>query len=169
MVTNKRTHTRHAMNRMSPLRLAALALGIAIAPLQAQSNPPLGKWNIEYARGMRVENDVPTPVMGTGTLTIVQDADSLLGTIDGSARADGTTAPTTKLSGRLNNGSAVLISRSKAKVNMNGEMNEIDITVTWTLPATGDALSGTLLRKVGVASPMADAPASPVKGTRIKS
>lgn len=157
------------MNRMSPLRLAALALAVAVAPLQAQSNPLLGKWTIEYARGMRVENDVATPVMGTGTLTIVQDADSLLGTIDGSPRPDGTMAPATKLGGRLNNGSAVLISKSKARVNMNGEMSEIDITVTWTLSAAGDALSGTLLRKVGVASPMADAPASPVKGTRIKS
>ena len=157
------------MNSMSVYRLAAFALSVAVAPIQAQSNSLLGKWTIAYARGMSVENGVSTPVMGTGTLTIVQDADSLLGTIDGSPRPDGTMAPATKLGGRLTNGSAVLISRSKAKVNRNGEISEIDMTVTWTLSAAGDALNGTLLRKVGVDGPLADAPASPVKGTRVKS
>ena len=157
------------MNSMSLLRLAALVLSVAVAPIQAQSNPLLGKWTVEYTRGVSVENGVSTPVMGTGTLTIVQDADSLLGTIDGSLRPDGSMAPATKLGGRLTNGSGVLISRSKAKVNRNGEISEIDMTLTWTLSAAGDALNGTLLRKVGVDGPLADAPASPVRGTRVKS
>ncbi len=162
---------RQFMKRISARALAALLAFATVAtlPLHAQATPLLGKWTIEYARGVRMENGEQTPIMGTGTLTITQDADSLVGTIDGSARPDGSMAPATKLTGRIARGSAVLVSTSKAKMNINGDVTDIDVVVTWTLQATGDALSGTMQRAMNAAIPMPDTPPSPVKGTRLKS
>lgn len=92
-------------------------LGFAPLAAHAQASPLAGKWTIEYAGGMRIENDTPTPIM------------------------------------------------AKARLNMNGEERIATAISTWTLSAEGDALRGTLERRIdGMDLPVP--PAQPVTGTR---
>lgn len=138
----------------------------ASASLQAQSNAPIvGKWNIDYERGRRVENDVVTPVMAKGTLTIAVDGDSLIATLEQGPRPDGTPSQPLKIGGRLSNGSAVLLQSQQVRMNMNGEEHVQTIKVTWTLKADGDALTGTMARE---APNMQTGAPSVVSGTRAK-
>lgn len=136
------------------------------APLQAQSTAPIvGKWAIDYERGRRVENDVVTPVMAKGTITIAVDGDSLIATLDQGPRPDGTPTPAAKLGGRISNGSAVFLQSQQVRMNMNGEEHVQTIKVTWTLKADGDALSGTMAREM---PNMQGGAPSAVSGTRVK-
>lgn len=151
--------------------LAAAAALIALAgghrSLSAQaSSPVVGAWEIEYARGQRIENDAVTNIMAKGKLTIVQSGDSLLATLELPPRPDGTPTPAATLGGRTTGGNAVFVQKQKVTLNMNGEMQQADATVTWTLQASGETLTGTIARKLpGMAMPSAPAP---VTGTRVK-
>jgi hypothetical protein len=60
---------------------------------------------------------------------------------------------------------AVFVQKQAVEVNMNGDVQTREITLTWTLQANGDVLTGNL----GRALPMRDEPLppSPVKGKRI--
>ena len=145
---------------------SALALAtIVAAPMTAQgTNPVVGKWDIEYERGRRVENDVPTPIMGKGTLTIVQQGDSLVATLEPGPRPDGSASPPSTAGGRMTAAGAVFAMKRSATMNTNGQMSIQELTLTWTLQASGDTITGTMKMEM----PHEDEPAaaSPVKGTR---
>ena len=64
-------------------------------------------------------------------------------------------------------GGGVFLQTQRVRIQMNDEVQTPEITITWTLQATGDALTGTLLRALPNA-PEPQAP-SPVTGTRVKS
>ena len=136
--------------------------------LSAQAAPPIvGAWEIEYARGQRVDETGTTNVMAKGKMTVVQSGDSLLATIELPPRPDGTPTPVSTIGGRLSAGNAVFIQKQKVTLNMNGEMHQADAVLTWTLQATADALTGTMAREI----PMMGMPStpSPVQGVRLKS
>jgi hypothetical protein len=143
---------------------------MAADPRSAAAQPItelIGKWDIEYARGQRIENDVVTNIMAKGKITIVQSGDSLLATLESPPRPDGTPVPNATIGGRVSNGSAVFVQKQTVQLNMNGEMQSAQAVVTWTLKATGDALSGGIIRELPGMGP---AGASvPVTGTRVKS
>lgn len=61
---------------------------------------------------------------------------------------------------------AVFVLSGKITLNMNGEMTTHESVVTWTLDAKGDALQGTMQRKV-IGTDFPSEP-SPVKGVRAK-
>ena len=146
--------------------MATLLVSVA-APASAQSAAALvGKWNIEYERGRRMEDGVVTPVMGTGTLTIAMKGDSAEATLQAGPRPDGTPSPAATFRGAIDAAKVVFVQKSTVMLNMNGEQQSREVTVTWTLQANGDALSGSLLRVIADA-PMAAEP-TPVKGTRAK-
>jgi hypothetical protein len=147
---------------LSAAFLSALAAPVAIS---AQSNPLVGKWRVEYERGRRIENGTPTPMMGTGTLTIAPQGDSLSATLETGPRPDGTPAPPSTFGGRQRGAEAVFVQNVSVQMNMNGELRTTEMTMTWTLSATGDSLTGTLLR-AAAAMPQGSTP-TPVKGTRI--
>ncbi len=124
-----------------------LALGGA-GTLQAQQQPLVGAWQISYVAGMMIENGEQTPIMGTGVLTIEAQGDSLIGTLVNEATAEIPARPPARLAGKADTGDVVFISRTKAKLNMNGVEREETAIGTWTLTAKGDSLAGTVERKI---------------------
>jgi hypothetical protein len=154
---------------MNPSILAALfASSVALTSTHVEAQAPdalLGKWTIEFERGRRMENGEATIMMGTGKVTITQSGDSLLATFDMGPRPDGTSAPPSTVGGRMMPAGAVFVQKQTVEVNMNGDVQTREITLTWTLQANGDVLTGNL----GRALPMRDEPLppSPVKGKRI--
>lgn len=140
-----------------------LAVGAGATAAQAQ-NALVGKWTIDYERGRRVENGEMTPIMGTGQLTIVQSGDSLVATLVSAARPDGSVPPPSTFGGHKTGDDVVFVQHQKVQINVNGEASEQPITLTWTLRAAGDALTGTLARELPMMpEPL---PPSPVKGKR---
>jgi hypothetical protein len=102
--------------------------------------------------------------MGKATLTIAAAGDSLVATIQPEPRPDGTVWPQSTAAGRMTSAGAVFVQQQTAQINMNGEVQERQITLTWTLQANGDALTGSLQRTMpGMAEPL---PPAPVKGSR---
>ncbi|MBL0172870.1 MAG: hypothetical protein IPP90_19625 [Gemmatimonadaceae bacterium] len=151
------------------LTTIALLLTISgrLSPLAAQTGAAVvGKWDIEFARGQRVENDVVTNIMAKGKITIAMSGDSLLATLEVPPRPDGTPVPNATIGGRFTDGAAVFVQKQTVQLNMNGEMHSAEATVTWTLRANGDAMTGGIVRELpGMSVPTEPAP---VTGTRSK-
>ena len=145
------------------LLVATLLLAAPMAQAQGTASS-VGTWKIEYARGQRMQNDVLTPVMGTGTLVIVAKGDSLMGTLETGPRPDGTVAPPSQLLGVKTADGARLVQKRQVSVSMNGEQSTVEMTITWELHVTGDAISGSLsaVSANGELPPLD----GPVKGTR---
>lgn len=144
--------------------VAAASMTSTTLVLAQSANPLLGQWSISYERGRRMENGEVTPIMGTAELSIVQQGDSLVATIQPAARPDGTKPPASTFSGRLTPAGAVFVQEQMATLNENGVESRRKMTLTWTLNAAGDALTGTLAREL---PGMEGAPPAPVKGTRV--
>ena len=113
-----------------------------------------------------MENDNVTSVMGKAVLTIRQQGDSLIAVLDAPPRDDGTPTPQQTIGGHDGAEGAVFVAKSQAKVNINGEMSSVDMIVTWTLKANGDALSGTVFCEM-LGGPATLVP-TPVTGSRAK-
>ena len=156
------------MKRMLAATAVLLAMSSVATSLPAQAAPPvLGAWEIEYARGQRVGPDGTENIMAKGKMTIVQSGDSLIATLELPPRPDGTPTPAATVGGRLNGGNAVFVQKQKVTLNINGETQQADAIVTWTLTAAGDALTGSIAREVPMMGNMATP--SPVTGMRLKS
>jgi len=145
---------------------SALCSLSAAAQSAASVSALLGKWNAEWELGRVVENDVVTPVMASGLITIESRGDSLVATIQVTRRSDGRPAPAnpTTLSGKATARGAEFVQKQTVRLNMNGEEQTREVTVTWTLNANGNQLSGSMLREMPFVS---ETPApSEIKGTR---
>lgn len=169
-VTNFRAHhlPSHTMTLVTRLsRLTATVL-LAVTPLamHAQSHPLAGKWTIEYAGGMRIENDTPTPIMAKALLTITVAGDSLVATLLMEPNPNLPPRPEARFAALKTAGSEVVfMQRSEARLNMNGEEQVATAVSTWTLKADGETMSGTIGRRIeGMDLPMP--PAQPVTGRR---
>lgn len=152
-------------------RLPHLAVALlACSPLaaQAQSIPLAGKWTIEYAGGMRIENDTQTPIMAKALLTISVVGDSLVATLLMEPNPNLPPRPESRFAAlKVAGNEVVFTQRSEARLNMNGEEHLATAISTWTLKADGDTMSGTLGRRIdGMDVPM-PAP-QPVTGTKLK-
>ncbi len=151
--------------------LAALLL--AAAPLlvstraEAQSSALIGTWAIEYAGGMRIENDMPTPIMVKATLTIAEVGDSLVATLKVDPNSPVGPRPDARFAIRKVPGNAAtFVQTGQARMNANGEESTVTSISTWDLKADGAALSGTLARRLeGVDMP--NAGPQPVTGKRM--
>ena len=137
------------------------------APTRAQTtNPLIGRWTVEYEVGRVMEDGEARGIRGTGTFTVAQSGDSMLVTIQGPVRPDGTPRPPATIGARATDGTTTFVQKSKATVNMNGTESTHEVVITWSLKAVGDSLSGTLSRTMQDMPEMA-AP-SAVSGTRVK-
>lgn len=136
--------------------------------LQAQQPPLVGTWRITYTAGVRMENGMSTPIMGSGTLTIALQGDSLVGELVTDSSAGLPSRPPARLAATVSAGEATFTSRSKATVNINGNRQEATAVSTWTLRASGDSLSGSVRRTLEGFDAPPQGP-SPVTGTRQKS
>ncbi len=155
---------------MRRLLLIAAASALSAFSAAAQSAPSasalLGKWNAEWELGRVVENEVVTPVMANGIITIETRGDSLLATIQVTKRSDGRPLPASAitLGGKASARGAEFVQKQTVRMNLNGEEMTREVTVTWTLNASGDQLSGSMLREMPFVS---ETPApSEIKGTR---
>lgn len=153
---------------MSARLSLALFLSAALSPLQAQSSHPLvGKWDVEYVAGHRVENDVSTPVLARAVLVLEAVGDSLVGTMVATPLPGMPTRPPSRFAARRVDGKVTFVVHSEATLNRNGELSSAKVISTWILAATRDALDGTVEREiVGVDAP-SPGPAA-VKGTRTR-
>ena len=153
---------------MSPLSRLALAAAVLLAPLatQAQAHALAGRWTIEYAGGVRLENDVPTVILAKALLTITEVGDSLVATVRMEPNAELPSRPEARFAAlRIAGNQVTFTQRSEAKLNMNGEEHVAIAVSTWTLMAPGDTLSGTLGRQLeGMDMPMP--PPQPITGRR---
>jgi hypothetical protein len=150
---------------MSRLALL-LALALGPARLAAQAHPLVGEWTVTLAVGMRMENDVETPIMQTGTMSIVAQGDSLIATTKMQPPEGRPARPPSRMAAKAVAGAVTFVLTSQATINMNGEMSTRTATSTFVLTANADAMTGTLARTVeGM-----DMPATPlpVTGTRVK-
>lgn len=154
------------MFRRSLSSLVLVAATLGGGPVLAQANPIVGDWKISFAAGTRVENGTPTTITGTGKLIVKLQGDSLIARlipdpIEGAAR------PESRLAAPSGTGKVTFVSRGQAQVNMNGDMKEVTSISTWTLNANGDALEGTVERRLEGMDAPSRGP-QPVTGTRIK-
>lgn len=151
---------------MTRFRRFSLAAAVLLAPsaTQAQAHPLAGKWMIEYAGGVRVENDVSTVILAKALLTIKEVGDSLVATVRMEPNPQLPPRPEDRFAALKVAGNQVtLTQRSEAKLNMNGEEHVAVAISTWVLMAQGDMLSGTLGRQLeGMDMPMPQ----PVTGRR---
>lgn len=153
------------MTQRSKLVLAAL---FALAPLaaRAQAHPLAGKWTIEYAGGMRIENGEPTPILAKALLTITEVGDSLIATVRMEPNPNLPPRPEGRFAALKAAGNEITFKqRSEAKLNTNGEERTMTAVSTWILKADGEALTGTLGRELeGMDMPLP--PPQPVTGRR---
>ncbi len=147
--------------------LLAAALLIAPATAHAQSHPLTGKWSVEYAAGMRIENETPTPIMAKAALTVESVGDSLIATLVTEPTADLPPRPPVRLAARRVDGKMTFVQRTTLRMNRDGEESSHPATITWQFEVSGDAISGTIERKVEGMEMPGGAPAT-LKGTRAK-
>lgn len=153
---------------MTRIMVLALALALTGAPLHAQQQSLAGTWNVTYPAGMRIQGGNATPLIATGVLTIEVKDDSLIGNLVTNPTPDIPARPPAQLVAKVSVGEAVFVSRTEARVNINGEERKTTAVSTWMLRATGDSLGGTVERKlegleIGNQGPQ------PVSGIRLRS
>jgi len=138
------------------------------ALLSAQSHPLAGTWNVDVPAGMRVENDVATPIMAKGVLSLQVQGDSLVGTLAVEPPAGRPARPASRLAARLAPQPVVFVQSTQATVNVNGSESTRRVTSTFNLTASGDSLHGTVDRRVQGEDGMSAGPL-PLAGARAKS
>ena len=153
------------MTRPPRLVLAAL---LALAPLTAgaQAHPLAGKWTIDYAGGIRIENGEPTAIPARALLTITEVGDSLVATVRMEPNPNIPPRPEGRFAAlRIAGNEVTFRQRSEAKMNMNGEEHTTTAISTWILKVDGDVMTGTLAREIeGMEVPMP--PPQPLSGRR---
>lgn len=147
--------------------IAALLVAVPFA-VQAQSHPLVGAWDIEYAAGMRVDNDGPVPIMAKARMTVVAQGDSLIATVKTVPPEGMAQRPDMRLATKIAPGQVTFVYRSQVRMNMNGEESVRESVSTWLLDVNGDSLTGTMARQIGGGEMPGGGP-QPVKGTRAKS
>lgn len=144
-------------------------LALNTTALAAQVPSFVGGWKISYPVGATVENGEVTVLMGTGTLTIVAQGDSLIGTLAMDPAPDRPARPAVRLAAPASTGEATFVSHSEATLNMNGEESKKTVVSTWKLTVRGDSLAGTVARTIeGFDMAGGDQPPQPVTGSRKK-
>lgn len=147
--------------------VTAVALVAVAAPaLAAQGHPLAGRWQVDYERGRRIENDEVMAIRGTATLTLELRGDSLVGMFVRPATPEQPAPEPQRFAARPTATGAVFVVKTTVTMNMNGEESTHEAVMTWTLDARGDAMEGTMIRTVtGMDFPVEP---TPVKGTRLK-
>lgn len=148
-------------------RSIVLALTLCSSSLAAQQHPLAGIWQLSYPAGVQIENGVRTVLMGDAELTIEAQGDSLIATIAYESTPDRPSRPPSRMAAMAGAGPVVFVQRSMATLNTDGNQREAVALSTWTLVANGDALEGTVARRIeGFAE--GDQDPQPVKGARRK-
>jgi len=144
-------------------------LALHTSTLAAQQPSLVGSWQLSYPAGATIENGVATTIFGKGVLTVVRQADSLIGTLVMDANPDLPARPPVRMAAPAGAAdAATFLSHSEATISMNGDEQKANVTSTWKLAVKGDSLVGTVERTLE-GYEEANQPAKPVTGTRRKS
>lgn len=130
------------------VRFTALALLLGTSTLNAQQSPLIGTWRISYPAGMRVENGVETQIVASGSLVVMPQGDSLVGTLTVEPSEDVPARPPARMAAMAVAGPATFVAQSRATININGNERETTAISTWVLEAEGDSLAGTVSRRL---------------------
>lgn len=142
-------------------------LAVHTTALAAQQPSLVGSWQLAYPAGATIENGVATTIFGKGVFTVVQQADSLIGTLVMDANPDLPGRPPVRMAAPAGTGAATFLSHSEATISMNGDEQKATVTSTWKLAVKGDSLVGTVERTLE-GFEEANQPPQPVTGTRRK-
>ncbi len=155
----------------APLSLRGLPPASPAPAVAIQPSPIAGQWTIEWELGRRVENGDVQLIRATGVMTVKPAGDSLVATIDMKSRSDGRpVTPPLTIGGKATAAGAVLSQIQQLRFNVNGDERGVDVKVTWTLTANGDALSGEIVRDMPAEMvPVGPMPPATITGTRVKS
>lgn len=137
------------------------------AALAAQAHPLVGDWAVDVPAGMRIQNDEAVPVMAKGTLTVVAEGDSLIATLKLEPHDDQPSRSPTRLAAKVTAGAVTFVSKSEAKMNMNGEETTHIAISTYTFESSGDTLKGTVAREIEGVDLSMGGP-QPITGKRVK-
>lgn len=148
-------------------RAIVLALTLCSSALAAQQHPLAGVWQLTYPAGVQIENGVRTVLMGDAELTVEAQGDSLIATLAFVPQPGLRPRPPVRMAAQAGAGPVVFVQRSMATLNTDGHEREAVSESTWTLTANGDALEGTVARRIE-GFPDGDQDPQPVKGTRRK-
>ena len=127
-----------------------LLLAAVLAPvaLSAQAHPLVGRWTVTMQIGTQSEDGVETPITDSGTLTVVSQGDSLVATLAMPTPPGIPERPPRRMAARTAAGPVVFVLASKMMLNENGNVSTRDAVSTFTLSASGDALTGSVTRRV---------------------
>ena len=148
-------------------RAIVLALTLGSSPLAAQQHPLAGVWQLTYPAGVQIDNGVRTVLMGDAQLTVEAQGDSLIATLAFVPQPGLRSRPPVRMAAMAGTGPVVFVQRSTATLNTDGNEREAVALSTWTLSASGDAIEGTVARRIE-GFPEGDQDPQPVKGTRRK-
>jgi hypothetical protein len=135
--------------RVSPL-LAAALLAAAAQSLAAQSarHPLVGQWNVEYTEGRQFASSNRHALRTHAVLTIAPRGEGLEATLEFPDARSGLVPPAQRLHGVVV-GDSVLFAYSQPARVTGAHGTAIRATdVRWQIGASGNALSGTLVRVV---------------------
>ncbi len=152
---------------MSHALFAAVLLTFPAA-LGAQAHPLVGNWDIELPGGMRMENGVVTPIMVKGTLAVVVQGDSLVGTLTAEPTEGRPARPPARLAAKNAPGQIKFSQSSEAKMNMNGEEMTRTMVSVYLFAVDGDALKGTVERHIEGLDDESMAAPMPITGKRVR-
>ncbi len=142
---------------------------LGTSSLAAQQSPFVGSWTLSYTAGATVENGTTTPILGTGTLTIVSHADTLIGELVMDPNPEIPSRPPLRLVANGGGRDATFVSHSEATLSINGNEQTATVISTWRLEVRGDSLLGTVERKLdGFEMEMGAKWPQPVTGVRRK-
>lgn len=105
-----------------------------------------GTWEVSYASGVRVENDVSTPIVTSGLLVIEQTGDSLVGALHPAPKPGQPAQVPSRLISRSGSPPGVFVSTGIAKVQTGHGKGEVTVISTWRLRVVADSLVGTVER-----------------------
>lgn len=152
---------------MRPTQLLS-ALLLLPASLAAQSHPLVGTWDVNVPAGMRMENGEATPIMAKGTLTFSVTGDSLIGMLKTVPLEGQPERPARRMAAKLVTGAVTFVTKSEAKMTMNGEEMTRTSTSTYVFDAADNALKGTVERAIEGLEVQMGGPQA-ITGTRAKS
>ena len=143
-------------------------LALKTTALAAQQPSFVGAWQVAYPLGARVENGNVTPQMATGVLTIVTQADSLVGTLVMDSTPEMPPMPARRLVAKAGAGEATFVSRSEVTLFVNFDERKATMINIWNLTIKGDSISGTVERTLEGFGAADQGPLPAVTGSRQK-
>jgi hypothetical protein len=153
---------------MRPTVLLSAAL-LLPGGLAAQAHPLIGRWDVSVPVGKRVENGEAEAVVAKGSLLVTQVGDSLIATLKVTPPEGMPERPATRMASKAGVGAVTFVTRSDAKINMNGEESTHTSVSTWTFTVDSDTLKGSVSRVIeGLPEGMGMADPQQVTGKRVK-